>query len=82
MTTKLTLTVEQSTIERAKRFAKNNGRSLSDLVETYLEQIAKNDSTEEQDLPAGLKNLFGSVRIPNSLNHKKEIRKIMSSKKI
>ena len=82
MTTKLTLTVERSTIERAKRFAKSSGRSLSDLVETYLEQIAKNESAEKQDLPADLKNLFGAVKIPNSLNHKKEVRKIMSSKKV
>ncbi len=37
MTTKLTLTVEKSVIERAKSHAKNSVRSLSELIENYLE---------------------------------------------
>ena len=45
MTTKLTLTVEKSIIERAKVYAKNTGRSLSEIIEKYLETI-----TEELDL--------------------------------
>ncbi|MCY7411022.1 MAG: DUF6364 family protein [Chitinophagales bacterium] len=80
MTTKLTLTVEQSTINRAKRYAKNNGRSLSDMVECYLEQVAKKEISSESEMPADLKKLFGAVRMPVSLNHKKEIRKILISK--
>ena len=41
MTTKLTLTVEKSIIERAKSYAKNTGRSLSELIENYLETITQ-----------------------------------------
>ena len=37
MTTKLTLTVEKSIIERAKSYARNTGRSLSELIESYLD---------------------------------------------
>ena len=33
MTTKLTLTIEQHIIEKAKVYAKSKGRSLSDIIE-------------------------------------------------
>jgi hypothetical protein len=39
MTSKLTLTVEKSVIKRAKSYAKNTGRSLSELIENYLDSI-------------------------------------------
>lgn len=46
MNTKLTLTVHQDVIKKAKKFAKNRGRSLSDIVENYLRAI----TTEDGDL--------------------------------
>jgi len=36
MATKLTLSVEENVIKRAKSYAKNAGRSLSELIENYL----------------------------------------------
>ena len=36
MDTKLTLTLEQNIIIKAKIYAKKNKRSLSDLIENYL----------------------------------------------
>ncbi len=36
MNKKLTLTIEQELISRAKKYAKDKGRSLSDLVENYF----------------------------------------------
>jgi uncharacterized protein (DUF3820 family) len=36
MNAKLTLTIEQSVIEKAKIYAKSRGRSLSDIIESYL----------------------------------------------
>ena len=41
MNTKLTLSIEQSLIEKAKRYAKGKGRSLSDIVENYLKIITR-----------------------------------------
>jgi hypothetical protein len=81
MTTKLTLTIEKSTIERAKQYASQTGRSLSDLVESYLNSITEVKSGPDRELPDELKKLFGVVRIPADLDHKKEIRKILSNKK-
>ena len=39
MTTKLTLTVEKSVIEKAKIYAKTTGRSLSEIIENYLNTL-------------------------------------------
>ena len=41
MNTKLTLTIEQTVIEKAKKYAKDNERSLSDLIENYLKALTK-----------------------------------------
>lgn len=38
MKTKLTLTLEKSTIEKARRYAKASGRSISRIVEEIFEQ--------------------------------------------
>ena len=35
MNTKLTLTLEKEVIEKAKKYASENGRSLSEMVENY-----------------------------------------------
>ena len=61
MSTKLTLTVEKSVIERAKSYAKSTGRSLSELVESYLEMITQ-DGDEEQLSPK-LKKIVGAVKL-------------------
>ena len=39
MNTKLTLTIEQAIIEKAKFYAKEKGRSLSDIIENYLKVL-------------------------------------------
>ena len=47
MATKLTLTVEKIIIERAKSYAKKTGRSLSELIENYLETITEEKSNSD-----------------------------------
>jgi len=55
MTTKLTLTVEKTVIEKAKSYAKNTDRSLSELIETYLETLVE-ENTEKELSPRLKKN--------------------------
>ena len=81
MNTKLTLTVEKSIIEQAKVYAQKTGRSLSDIVEHYLQSLSENDESAIDKMSPKLKKLFGAVNIPISFDHKKEIKKIMSSRK-
>ena len=78
MTTKLTLTVEKSIIERAKSYAKNTGRSLSELIENYFETITQESG--EEILSPKLNKLVGSVKLPKNFDQEKELRSYFESK--
>lgn len=78
MTTKLTLTVEKSIIEKAKSYARNTGRSLSELIENYLESIVKENG--EQTMSPQLKKIVGAVKLPENFDEKKELRSYLEKK--
>ena len=78
MTTKLTLTVEKSIIERAKSYAKNTGRSLSELIENYLETITQESG--EETLSPKLNKIVGAVKLPKNFDEEKELRSYFESK--
>jgi hypothetical protein len=78
MTTKLTLTVEKTIIDRAKSYAKKTGRSLSELIENYLENIT--DENYDSDLSPKLKKLVGSVKLPEDFDEEIELRSSIEKK--
>ncbi len=78
MTTKLTLTVEKAIIERAKVYAKSTGRSLSELIETYLASIT--EEATQQDLSPKLKKLVGVINLPQDFDEKSELRSVLEGK--
>lgn len=78
MSTKLTLTVDKAVIERAKSYAKHTGRSLSELVESYLESIIQEDN--EGQLSPKLKKIVGAVKLPKNFDEKKELRAYLEKK--
>ena len=78
MTTKLTLTVEKTIIERAKSYAKKTGRSLSELIENYLETLTEENS--HSDMSPKLKKLVGSVELPADFDYDKELRSAIEKK--
>jgi hypothetical protein len=80
MNTKLTLTIEKTVIEKAKDYAKKSGRSLSDLIESYLQRLISESEREGETVPEEFKDLFGSVNLPSDLDDKSAIRKIMREK--
>lgn len=79
MTTKLTLTIDDSVIALAKKYAKQNGKSLSDIVENYLLSLSSKGNTEENISPSILK-LMGSIELPNNYDYKKELTKGLAKK--
>ena len=79
MTTKLTLTVEKDVIESAKLYAKQNGRSLSALIENYLKALVQKENHEE-DLSPKVKELMGSIKLPKGFDYKKELTEVLSKK--
>ena len=78
MTTKLTLTVEESVIKKAKSYAKHTGRSLSELVENYLDSLTKEDATH--DVSPKLLKLAGTIKVPADFDEKAELKAYFDDK--
>lgn len=63
MSTKLTLTVDKYIIDEAKKYAKSNGRSLSNIIEEYLKSlIEKKEEDIEFEISPLVESLWGSVK--------------------
>ncbi len=79
MTTKLTLTIDDTVIVSAKKYAAINGKSLSKMVENYLKTMS---STIENELPFSPKvsNLIGSIQLPDSFEYKSALSKSIRNK--
>ena len=80
MNTKLTLTIEEKIIEKAKKYANVKGRSLSNIVENYLKAITKEDNTESIELTPIVKSLKGTFKAPKNIDYKKELSKRLTEK--
>lgn len=79
MTTKLTLTIDNSVITIAKKYAKQKGKSLSHLVENYLMSLTSKENKEENISPKILK-LMGAIKLPEDFDYKKELTKGLAKK--
>lgn len=80
MKTKLTLTIEASVIERARHYARQQGRSLSDIVENYLLVITPDGPKSGKDIAPITKSLKGSFKAPAGFDYKKDLTKGLSDK--
>jgi hypothetical protein len=79
MITKLTLTIDESVISCAKKYAKNKGKSLSDIVENYLLTLTTHESKDEKIAPRILK-LMGTIDLPEDFDYKKSLTKSLDNK--
>ena len=81
MNTKLTLTIEQEIIKRAKNYAKKKNRSLSDLIENYLKVLTNEEMEDKtQKLSPIIDSLKGSFKMPKNMDYKKELRNRLEKK--
>lgn len=80
MNTKLTLTIEQNIIEKAKEYAKMKGRSLSDMVENYFKAIIAENNIIVSDSTSITNSLRGSFKAPKDFDYKKELAKSLTEK--
>jgi hypothetical protein len=80
MNTKLTLTIEQTVIDKAKNYARDKGKSLSGIVENYLKVITKEDVVPEIEITPVVKSLKGSFKATSDLDYKNELVKSISKK--
>jgi ATP-dependent Clp protease ATP-binding subunit ClpX len=70
MDTKLTLKINKSTIESAKRYAKERETSLSKMIENYLQALT--NKQEKDDAVSPLVESISGVIKPLDSNYKKE----------
>jgi hypothetical protein len=70
MTTKLTLTLDDKVIERAKRYARAKGRSVSELVESYFKSLTEPNREASSDFSPSVKSLMGSFKAPANFDYK------------
>ena len=80
MDAKLTLNIDKEVARRAKVYAKNKGRSLSDLIENYLKLLTKNTPIEDTEYTPRVKSLLGSVALPADFDYKKELGDALTKK--
>jgi len=75
MTTKLSLSIKEETIERAKRISRKRGKSISKMVEEYFESIFEKEN-EANPLEAILKITRAhksKVTLPANADYKKMV---------
>lgn len=79
MSTKLTLTLDEKVIYRAKNYAKKNNISLSKLVEFYFRKLGK-DSLKSFSLPPLTKKLVGSAELKTTESDKEMLSNALAKK--
>lgn len=73
---KLTLSLDDSVIERAKRYAKNHNQSLSELVENYFVSITSEIKMEKTPLAPVVEDLLGSIQEPQDFDYNETKREL------
>ena len=79
MTSKLTLSIDKELVPKAKAYARKTGRSLSDLVESYLRSIVSVSQGSTEFSPI-VRSLKGSFRLPKDIDYREEIRAAIAEK--
>lgn len=75
MDTKLTLKLDKDVIEKAKEYASSQKRSLSKIIETFLQSLANQENAKNDDeiqISPFVKSMSSGVNIPADLNYKEE----------
>ena len=81
MDKKLTLSLNQGVIEKAKNYAKQNRTSLSRMIEAYFESLTsqEKDVTEIETTPL-VESLSGVIQLPEDFDYNKIRTKYLKEK--
>ena len=82
MDTKLTLKLDKDIIERAKQYASANKRSLSGIIESYLQSLISLDTNKADDIEITpfIKSISSGSQLANDFDYKKEYRDHLEEK--
>jgi len=70
---KLTLSIDERVVSRAKRYAKRRGISVSAMVETYLASVAEAFDRNPLDSPPILRSVRGILKKSDLGAYKKHL---------
>ena len=74
MDAKLTLKLDKFVIDKAKKYAASNKRSLSRMIESYLRSLIDKDPPEsinDIEISPFVKSMRTGIKIPTDYNYKK-----------
>lgn len=71
MDKKLTLSLDEGVIAKAKRIAKKNKTSLSKMIEAYFQSLSSEEGNEFKATPL-VESLTGVIQLPDDFDYKKE----------
>jgi len=71
MNRKLTLSLDESIIEKAKIYAERNSESLSQIVENYFKIVTSESATIEPKISPLVEDLIGSIKVPPDFDYSK-----------
>ncbi|QPH41202.1 DUF6364 family protein [Pedobacter endophyticus] len=82
MKTKLTLTMDETVIEQAKAYAKEQGRSLSAIFENYVKAVSRSerDKLTTEEFSPIVKRLTGSLNLPKNFDYKNAVSEAINEK--
>jgi hypothetical protein len=75
MDTKLTIKLDKYVIDKAKNYASSHKKSLSRLIESYLQSLViQDDSTDNEEIQISsfVKSMSSGISIPADFDYKKE----------
>ncbi len=72
MDKKLTLSLNQNIIEKAKKYAKKNNTSLSKMIEAYFNSLTSNENNKDEiQISPLVESLCGVIQLPEDFDYKK-----------
>lgn len=78
MKAKLTLKIDKSTIEKAKKYAREKDTSLSKMIENYLQALTNKQEDDDEVSPL-VKSLTGVIK-PIDFDYKKSYTSCLANK--
>jgi len=81
MDRKLTLSLNQRVIEKAKNYAKLNQTSLSKMIEAYFDSLTSKQEVEDEIKTTPLvESLCGVISLPENFDYKESRRNYLQNK--
>jgi hypothetical protein len=80
MTTKLTLSMEEKVIRKAKEFAKKNDTSLSQIIEDYFIRLTQKEIEGKGAISVRVKKLSGVIQLSKDADLEEERRKYLEGR--